>query len=293
MFLLHGVWFIGAVPAGRRIATKGGGDVLLLTSLGVLPLSRLVSGANILDPKSYLTEQIAPLFTLLMSTARGSRGWAMMLDPLSNALLITVPTVAPDASGNPQPTSQLVYSFAAQSWSQYGPGPIGATATRALPIYSGDTFDGKLFFGTVDGKVCIHEGYVDNVQLADPNAYTDIDYALLTGCNNLGSVKQKQVDIVRPQFLAGSDAPSFNVEARFNLSQAELAVVAAAAGGTNTWDFGTWDSSTWGDDQQAVSRVIGAAGMGVHAAIALRGKARSRTVLVGFDVAFRVGSSFL
>jgi hypothetical protein len=83
------------------------------------------------------------------------------------------------------------------------------------------------------------------------------------------------------------------VEARFNLSQAELAVVAAAAGGTNTWDFGTWDSSTWGADQQAVSRVIGAAGMGVHAAIALRGKARSRTVLVGFDVAFRVGSSFL
>ncbi|AAK94387.1 amidase [Myxococcus phage Mx8] len=271
-FGLRGVWSLGgSPPAGRRIATDYGGDVLVLSRLGVRPLSRLVAGE--VDKDTYVTAKVSNLFSALMLTRASLPGWSMQLHPEDNALLVTVPTYPG------QPTEQLVMALAGRAWFRY----------RDLPIYSSAVWGGKLYFGTVDGRVCVNDGYVDGVLLSEPSAFTPVQWSLLSAFTNLGSARQKQVQLLRPTLLSESATPSYEVQARYRYDFAELAPVSAMGGGSGTWDGSTWDVDVWSGEYQASQQVRGGTGVGVDLAIAIRGTAVARTVLVGIDILFTAG----
>ena len=63
-FALRGVWQIGFPPSGRRIASTYGGDLLLLSRQGLVPISRLVVGAA--GDVEYATAKISNLINRLM-----------------------------------------------------------------------------------------------------------------------------------------------------------------------------------------------------------------------------------
>jgi hypothetical protein len=271
-FGMRGVWQLGDVPAGREIATDLGGDMLIATRMGLLPLSKLVVGQGVTSSQ-YATAKISSLFNALMLSKATTNGWSMRLHPEENALIVTVP----EAEGTA--TTQLAMSLSTQSWSRL----------RDLPVYSSGVFGGKLYFGTVDGTVCINDGYVDGRALADPATYTPVQYAGLSSFQNLGSSRSKQIHNIRPYFVGESTAPSFSVEARYDFDFSELSSVTPGVGASNLWDTGIWDTSVWGGDYAPSYGVRGASGLGVNAAIAWRGTAVARTVLVGFDVEFEQG----
>ena len=271
---LTGVWSVGGVPAGRRVATEFGGDLLILSTFGAIPLSRLVNGVSIVDRTQYATAKIVNLINALMYSASGLKGWSLRLHPQDNVLLITVPT----ASG--QATVQLAMSIANRSWSQY----------RGLPMLSNEVWNGQMYFGTADGRVCVHTDYVDGVQLANVSAYTPIDCSLLAAYQNLGTGRQKRVQLVRPKFLAQGVAPHFNCGARFNYDLSEMSQPGPPGASTGAvWDSAVWDSSLWQGDYVAQSSLSAAPGVGVDVALGIRFQAVSRTVLAGFDVAFEEG----
>lgn len=271
-FRIVGTWYVGGVPAGRRIATNFGGDLLVLCKLGVLPLSKLYNGADAEDASIYATAKIAPLFNSLMLSKANLRGWSLQIHPEDNSLMITIP------NGDGEATDQLVMSLWNRSWSIY----------RDLPLYCSEVWGGKLHFGTADGRVMINDGYVDGVSLADPTTYTAIQWALLTSFQNLGNGRQKRIQMIRPTFLAGGPT-SYSAAARFKYDFSELATVTIGTGGEGTWDHSTWDSSVWQADYTPSQGTTGAVGMGVEMAVALRGAANSRLVLVGIDVFFTQG----
>lgn len=264
---LKGVWDAGGMPAGRRVATRNGGDLLILSKLGLLPLSRLIVGSATQDGTQYESRKISSLFNQLMISKSETIGWSMHLHPEDNALLVTVPTYTGTA------TEQLAMSVPMKSWCRY----------RDLPIYSAGSWAGKLYFGTTDGKVCINDGYVD-AQSRDGASFTDITWSLITAYQNGGNGRQKQIQMIRPTFLGDSGQPTYAAEARYRYSFSEVGAINGAAVGGNTWDSGTWDSSSWGGDYGATSRVTGAAGMGPEFAVALKGTSRSRTVLANIDL---------
>lgn len=272
-FSLNGTWSAGAVPAGRHIASNFGGDLLLLTKSGIRPLSQLVSGGE--GSGTYLTAKIANLFNARMLDRSELPGWAIHLHPEDNALIVTVPTT--DGAN----CEQLTFSLWNKSWSSY----------RDLPLYCACVFGKKLYMGDVDGRVLINDGYIDGVTLADPNAFTVIQWALLTAFQNLGSARMKKVEMLRPTLLCEGSAPTYDVRAKYRYDFSELAPVTDVVppGGASAWDAAIWDSSVWGGDYQASQSARGAAGMGVDVAVAIRGTAKSRTVLVGFDVMFQQG----
>lgn len=271
-FGLRGVWSLGgSPPAGRRIATDYGGDVVVLSRLGLLPLSRLVAGE--VGKDDYLSFKIGNLFNQLMLTRASLQGWSIRLHPEDNALLVTVPTY-PN-----QPTEQLVMALAGRAWFRY----------RDLPIYSCEVWAGKLYFGTIDGRVCVNDGYVDDVLLADSSAYTPVQWSLLSAFTNLGSLQQKQVQLLRPTLVSESASPSYEVAARYRFDFTELPPVSASVGGTGTWDGSTWDEDVWGGDYQSSQQLRGGTGVGVDLAVAIRGTAVARTVFVGVDVLYTAG----
>lgn len=268
-FGLKGVWSVGALPAGRSIATEFGGDLLVLSLVGVIPLSRLVVG----KPKEedlYATRKIGNLFNQLSGENRGRWGWALHIHPIDNTLMVLVPT----AEG--ADSVQLVMSMGNGAWTYY----------RDLPITSACVFEGDLYFGTPDGRVCRNEGNVDNVMLSG-EAPTDIQWSVLTAYRNLGTMRHKQVHLIRPIIISGSASPPVECHARYDFNLSEPA---RPSGSSSTgWDFGTWDSALWGDATTTYDAVGGALGMGREVAIAARGVSNSRTVLVGFDVTFEQG----
>jgi hypothetical protein len=272
-FGLKGTWSVGGVPAGRRIATDYGGDILIISLLGVLPLSKLVLRAVPIEDRSlYATAKVSNIFSLLAGIRRSLPGWSLHIHPTDNALLVTVPTSPGEA------TTQLAMAFATKGWSQY----------RALPMSSCAVWAGDLYFGTPDGRICLNAGYVDGVTLADPSAFTPVQYSLLSAFRNLGNARMKKVEQLRAQVLSETPLPVVEVSARYDFDIGVADDVSGSAGAAG-WDVSQWDTEQWADDYLPASIVSGAVGMGRSVAVAVRGQAISRTTLVGTDVLFRLG----
>lgn len=271
-FALRGTWQVGPPPAGRDLTASVGGDVWLLTRFGLLPISQLVVG-NTFERSQLPTAKVANLFNTSMLSNASKKGWAMRLHPEDNTLLVMVPT------GDGLATEQFAYSLTAKAWSQY----------RDLAIYSSAILGGKLYYGTVDGKVGINDGYIDGITLADPNSYTAVQWALLTSFQNLGNARQKQVQMLRPTFITEGAAPSYNIQAHYRYDFTELDTVTEGATSGDVWDAALWDDAIWAGSYQATQGVTGTSGLGVDVALAVRGTAITRTVLVGTDVFYTQG----
>jgi hypothetical protein len=265
---------VGAVPAGRRLTTDVGGELLVLTSTGIQPLSKLTRGA-LLAPTQYETGKISNLFNQLMASTSSLRGWAMRQHPLDAAMVVLVP-VAPG-----QPTQQLAMSLSTKGWHIYRDMPMGVCA---------EAWGGTLYFGTEDGRVCVNDGYVDGVLLASPGSYSPINWSLLTGFSNLDSPKQKRVHAIRPTILAQGGSVSHEAQAKLRWDLTEMSPpdnVIATSG--SVWDTALWDVATWGGAYQAQQVMFGATGVGPEVAIAIRGAASSRMTLTGIDVRLELG----
>lgn len=272
-FGLKGAWNVGGVPVGRHVAeTTPDGDVLVISSIGLVPVREYTQGAT--NPATFPTAKVANYFNLLVQRYRTNRGWAIHLHPEENALYVLVPTTEGSA------TTQLVMSLATRGWSEYAD----------LPIYSAASWGGKLYFGTVSGSVCVNDGYVDGVTLADPTSYTAIQYALLTAFQNLGTPKRKRLQTLRVHLLSGTPQPALSAAARYDFDFSTLsAVTQSLPTSGSAWDVAVWDTDAWGGEYTPTQQVFGATGQGSSVAVALRGAAISRTILVGVDVAFESG----
>jgi len=273
--LLRGVWSLGgSPPAGRRFVTKRGGDLAIVSRLGLLPISKLVLGSGSEDRSIYATAKIANLFNNLMLSKSAFKTWQILTHPEENALVITIP-----GSGNDDNTEQLAMSLANRSWWRW----------RDLKMFSACVHEGVFFFGSKDGVVYKSFGYIDGVTLADPNSFTSIQYKCISAFRNLGNGRQKQIQSMRPTILSESATPTFEIHARYRFDQTEPGAVAEGVPGQGSWDVGEWDEAVWGGDYSPSQAVRGAAGMGVDVAVALAGSATSRTIWVGTDVAFTQG----
>lgn len=278
-FGLVGCWSVGAIPSGRRIVTDYGGDILLMSSIGVVPLSKLVVGQPVVDGSrsQYSTGKIGNLFNQLVALYGDQLGWAIHIHPVDNALLLLVPQAEGEA------TVQLAMSWSTQGWTQY----------RDLPMLSAGIHDGQLYFGTTDGRLCLNTGYVDNVQLADPDGWTGVAWSVLSAYTNMGNASMKQVKMVRPNMTSDGYRPQAvpTVKYGFDLSEPAPPVFTPPAAGSGAWNGAVWGTATWGNllYPSAYQPIYGGTGMGREVAIALRGTAVSRTILVGFDVFYEQG----
>jgi hypothetical protein len=276
-FSLKGTWSVGAVPYGRRLATDFGGDLLVMSLLGLIPLSRLVVGQPVVggDRGIYVTDKVSNYFSLAAQQNRLLQGWQVLQHPAEGALMMLLPT-APGANCTP-----LVMPYATKGWWPY----------RDMPIYSAQSWQGQLYFGTTDGRVCWHTGYVDGVTLANPNDYAPVQFSCLTGFSNLGNARNKRVQMIRPTLLVGTSNTAVQATARYRFNTAEPPPPDGAALTTpgNAWDVAKWDGAVWGGDYSPIDKFTGGGGVGRDIAIALRGSAVTRTVIASIDVLYDEG----
>lgn len=274
-FRIVGTWYVGAVPVGRRLATNIGGDVAIMSSQGILPVSKLVLSDPNVERSVYSTVQIANRFNQLQADTANLRGWTMRLHPKDAALMVLVPVAVGQSS------TQLAMSMITRGWHQYRDLPMGLCA---------EPWGGTLYFGTTDGRVCVNDGVVDGVTLADPNSYSRINWSLLTAYSNAGTPLRKRVQQIRVRILSQGGAIPVNAEARYDLDLSEAdAPSALSATGTDVWDAGLWDQAKWAGAYQVQTKTFGACGSGHVVALAIRGSTSSRMTLVNMDATLEVG----
>jgi hypothetical protein len=273
-FQIKGVWYVGSVPRGRRIADDYGGDLLILGSLGLVPISALVQGGREGDSK-YLTYKVQDLVRRLFREQGNKWGWNICSVPTFGGYVIITPRLLDGTDVN------LYYSFTTQAWS---------TVTK-IPAFDFFEFRNIQYFSTYDGRVCILGGGVDTNQ-DGPGVFSEdpVGWQMLSGFQSFEApANWKAAQLIRPVFLA-TRLPTYNVAARYDFDIALPDVVdpPPLVGGA-LWDLALWDIGLWGGGYITEQPTIGTVGMGRWVAVALSGRSSVQTNLLGFNVLFKPG----
>jgi len=272
-FTQQGQWYIGPPPAGRRVGGSFGGELYLLSTYGIIPLTRLIAGALIQQDDIYLSRKINPLINYQMTLSRQSLGWEVRLISTENLLLCSVPARLGFED------IQFVQALNSKGWAVY----------RDIPYFTGDTWEGQFYIGTADNRILIHTGTQDEVDLDGENGVA-INWSALSVFQEYGEIGRfKITQFIRPVFEA-AQAPSYSVEARYDYNLSEvLPPPAASVVGGSVWDSGIWDSSLWGGDLVEVEKPVGGSGIGRNIAVAINGSSSSPTILIRYDLMFTTG----
>jgi hypothetical protein len=218
-----GVYRVGT-PMGKHAFFRGGGDLAIATSVGLVPLSKAIS----LDITSLNIGTVSYKIADAWSDAVQSRGlvnWQCKLWPEQKMALIS----PPDLSGATQPVI-FVSNTETGAWCRY-------TGWQALCM---EVFDGRLYFGSPNGQI-----FMANVSGTDNgDTYTGTIIPLfddmgMPGSNKIGKtarvVSRANVQL-DPQVIYKTDF-DMTIPAPPN---------AVAIGASNLWGTGLWGQSVWG-----------------------------------------------
>ena len=261
-FSLQGVWYIGPVPEFGRYFTPAGGDVMILSSLGLQQMSKIVNGQFIeRDPGP--SAKIQSVLNPLVQTYLNSQAWEMLVVPSQNILLISPPL---SDIGTYQ---QYAMNLTTGAWCT-----LSGMRMRAAAV-----LDGTMYYGTNDGY--IYKGLFGNKDNVAMNGTggdlveADVQCAF-NAMGNAGILKR--FSMARPIFIA-NDTPSVKLQVN---TQYQLNPVAGSPSFTvqsvGIWDTSTWNSAIWSENANTYQAFVGVTGMGYYGSIRMKVRGLSGTV---------------
>ncbi len=270
---LVGVYDIGQ-PMGKNAYCAAGGDVMILTRVGIVPISAAAINRSREELQmAAITKNIAPAWTRYIDS-NDAAPWEMMRWADKTMGVITVPNVTAGEAA-----STLVINMETNAWCRY----TGWDA-RCLGFYQN-----QLYFGTNSGTVFTAEvGGMDGTV-----PYTCTYVGLF---DMMGSPSYKTIRQARSSFLATSP---FVAKVSGSTNYKPVLPTAARSPAYYTldvWDVVVWDVSSW-DNGSGVSvpitkwTSIGRSGFTFAPQIqATFGVVPSPAVeLVAYEVTFEVG----
>ena len=245
---LTGVWKLGS-PIGNRTMLKWGGDLLILTYDGLMPMAQSLQSSR-LDPRVALSNKIQGAITQATTNYGGTHaavGWQVYYNARRNAVWINVPI----AEGQQE---QYVMNTITTSWSQFQGWPANCWETyNDNPYYGGNGVVVRAWDDT----------YVDNTSNIATNVFQAFNYFESRGV-------KKYFTRARPSiFTNGSPAIFVGINVDFNVDDT-TAPISASASAVGLWDAGTWDSALWGSGLQITNNWQGVTGLGYCGSIQLK-----------------------
>ena len=263
---LIGVWTVGE-PIGKRCLLKYGGDILLLTMDGLVPLAGGLQSSR-LDPQVSLSNKIQGAFDLAAVSARNNFGWQIYYSAKQNALWVNVPL----SEGSQQ--QQYVMNNTTKSWANFTGWDANCWETFGDdPYFGGDSVVGKAWT----------DNYVDNV--------SNIQTVALMAPNYFGSrgVK-KYFTRARPSiFTDGQPAVAIGMNVDFDLSDT-TAALSFTSSSVGLWDTGVWDTALWGAGLQITNNWQGITGIGYCGSIQFKSSSAGLQIQwASTDIVYQTG----
>jgi hypothetical protein len=270
---LEGVFDVGA-PVGRRCACKYGGDLLILTTDGITPLSKAVQSTRV-NTSDNLTDKIQHTISALVSLYKALPGWEIFQFPNENQIWLLVPV----------PNNIAIYAMntITGAWAQFD-----NMAARSLCLLG----ENPVFIRN-DGKICkAWTGYFDNVAW-DAAIGDRIDCEALTAYNYFEAMGvTKRWTMCRPIFQSGTVPPSaIRLEIDFAVVDPITIDVIPPISQDYVWDDAEWDAAYWDQEFSRFRRWQSVEGMGYAAALHIRVLQDVETLWVATDYVFELGAT--
>lgn len=221
-FALVGVFKMGAL-IGRRSLVKIGGDLVIVSIDGVLPLSvALVTDRAAIMTKT-LSRMIQPVVNASAREYSGNFGWQIISYPRGSRLILNVPIIE-----NSQ-QEQYVMNTTTGAWARF----TGENAN------CWGVFKDRLFFGGNDGAV-----YEADCQGYDHNQAIDIDIqGAFNYWNSRGTLKH--FTMARANITTdGQVTFGLGLNVDFNMD-AETSPQSFESSESDLWDVALWDTGVW------------------------------------------------
>lgn len=264
---LVGVWHVGS-PIGKRCLMKFGGDLVLISQDGLLPLSVALQSDR-LDTRAALTDKIQSATSSAVSLYGSNFGWQLIQFPKQNMLILNVPV----AAGSGQ--EQYVMNTITKSWCRFTEWEANCWELFGDEIY----FGGNGFVGQA------WDGLSDN----GSNIETDGKQAF----NFFGTSNNKRFTLIRPTLLSsGSPAALCGINVNFEDS-APTAALSYAPVTYASWGTALWGTGLWAETLAVIRTWQGLTGIGNCAAVRFKTASSGIQVMwVSTDIVFEKGSIF-
>jgi hypothetical protein len=267
---LEGVYRTGA-PIGRRCLSKLGGDMVIITENGFIPMSKLIQTGDVrLDIA--ISDRISPAVNQDVRSHGTKWGWEAIVYPKGGYMLFNIPT-AENAKAE-----QYVVNTTTGAWCSFGRkvSPMNANTWNLL--------NNNLYYGTNDGRVVQADvGTSDEGVAITADGMPAFSYFGTPGQNKL-------FNLARMTFQTEGDI-AVNAEMRvdFDIGFAPTATSTSVTGGA-TWDVAAWDTEFWASDLVVVRPWIGVAGLGISGSLRARVNSASQSIhWVSNDYQYEVG----
>ena len=273
-FQLKGVWNVGAVPEGSRSHTHFGGELMLMSSLGVVPMSALVNG-KVANEYDVASSKIQPILENVFSQYKRQFGWAMTTIYDQAFLLLKTPQT--------NTGSHVYYIMSTQT---------GAWATLTnMPMSCVVVVDEKIYFGTSDGKVCLgFEGDSDGATLEGQQG-APIVGRYLGGYQDFGKAgMHKKFTLCRP-FFVSKGQPSVRLKIATQYSASFPSVQASQEPTSKKAFFGEdkWNLCRWSGGVNTYTHLAGVNGMGFYGALVMSFTGKAQTQFTSATLMYQPG----
>lgn len=217
-----GVYQIGR-PLGVRGWEKAGGDLLIATEDGIVPISEAIRKDIAALNLAAITRAIEPEWDTEVAD-RSSLPWEIKKWVSNNMLVASLPVTADDV-----PARCFVANLETGAWCRFT-----GWDTRCLGVYNRNGY-----FGTSDGKVYQMESGGQDGE----NPFTAIYVGVFDDLGAPGALKA--LHQARPTFRSTGDvSPQVSASVNYTTSLPQ-APAASIPGGDVLWDSAVWDEDVW------------------------------------------------
>lgn len=273
---LAGVYFIGKPVRGRRFFDNVGGDLMLVTTIGVVSMASVLSSTKVnITSDSVYSKKIQFLLLALTNELNEIEGWEIKFFPTLNFIFINIPSVIQSGSG------QLVANYINSAWCAFS--GMNARCWKSV--------EGMPYFGVFDGIVYrAWMGDMDKVHY-DGTGGTNILSSVVQAYSYFKQpATQKQVGMFRPRFIVG-DVPGINVKLDYDFRNKDNAYPNPGVGGQPAalWGTAIWGTDVWSGTARAYTRWYQGNGIGVAVSLRMRLTTQAETTFVATDYSFKAG----
>lgn len=239
---LIGVWELGA-PVTNRCTMKWGGDLLINTQDGLVPMSQALKSDR-LDPRVAISDKIQNAISDASTNYGNSTGWVVFSYPRQNAIWINVPI----AVGQQQ---QYVMNTITQAWCNFSGWPANCWALfNDLPYFGGNGVVTKAWTTT----------FADSGANISTQAQQAFNYFEERGV-------KKYFTRARPSILTtGTPAILVGVNVDFDTNFTVSALTYSPTSYA-LWDTALWDAGVWGQNLIVSNAWQGITGIGYCASV--------------------------
>lgn len=271
-FQIKGVWYVGPVPKHGMYFTPFGGDVMIVSELGLVPLSKLISGQYTQDQQIGPASKIQSVFAPLVRKLINDKFFDVFVVPSSEVLVIKLP-----ADGGTY--RQFAMNVTTGAWCEF----------QGIPMRSASVIKGELFFGTLDGYTCKGLfGDRDGVDSVGAGG-NYVEGEVQTSFQHFGTPAQlKKFGMARPIFIAlAAPAVKLLINTQFDFTSVSGSPFFFGEN-NGIWSVSTWNVATW-VGQNTYQGWMGTAGLGYYGSLRMKVRGLPQTVFTSANLVTEIG----